>query len=282
MYGMFKSFSLNIKGVIHEYSGPQVMGIINVTPDSFYSISRTNMESDIQRRVEEMIGQGADFLDLGGYSSRPGAEYIAIDEEIRRLETGMKIIRKVSGSILVSVDTFRSKVAEHCIRDLGADIINDISGGSLDPFMYKTIAELKVPYILMHMRGTPATMSGMTVYDNVTADVIREISLKLRELRILGVSDVIIDPGFGFSKTLQQNFDLMRHLDSFATVLNEPLLVGISRKSMITKTLDCTPEEALNGTTVLNTIALSRGASILRVHDVRKAVETVKLYNLTT
>lgn len=258
------------------------MGIINVTPDSFYSISRTNMESDIQRRVEEMIGQGADFLDLGGYSSRPGAEYIAIDEEIRRLETGMKIIRKVSGSILVSVDTFRSKVAEHCIRDLGADIINDISGGSLDPFMYKTIAELKVPYILMHMRGTPATMSGMTVYDNVTADVIREISLKLRELRILGVSDVIIDPGFGFSKTLQQNFDLMRHLDSFATVLNEPLLVGISRKSMITKTLDCTPEEALNGTTVLNTIALSRGASILRVHDVRKAVETVKLYNLTT
>lgn len=279
---MFKSFSLNIKGVIHEYSGPQVMGIINVTPDSFYSISRTNMESDIQRRVEEMIGQGADFLDLGGYSSRPGAEYIAIDEEIRRLETGMKIIRKVSGSILVSVDTFRSKVAEHCIRDLGADIINDISGGSLDPFMYKTIAELKVPYILMHMRGTPATMSGMTVYDNVTADVIREISLKLRELRILGVSDVIIDPGFGFSKTLQQNFDLMRHLDSFATVLNEPLLVGISRKSMITKTLDCTPEEALNGTTVLNTIALSRGASILRVHDVRKAVETVKLYNLTT
>lgn len=279
---MFKSFSLNIKGVIHEYSGPQVMGIINVTPDSFYSISRTNMESDIQRRVEEMIGQGADFLDLGGYSSRPGAEDIAIDEEIRRLETGMKIIRKVSGSILVSVDTFRSKVAEHCIRDLGADIINDISGGSLDPFMYKTIAELKVPYILMHMRGTPATMSGMTVYDNVTADVIREISLKLRELRILGVSDVIIDPGFGFSKTLQQNFDLMRHLDSFATVLNEPLLVGISRKSMITKTLDCTPEEALNGTTVLNTIALSRGASILRVHDVRKAVETVKLYNLTT
>lgn len=282
MYGMFKSFSLNIKGVIHEYSGPQVMGIINVTPDSFYSISRTNMESDIQRRVEEMIGQGADFLDLGGYSSRPGAEYIAIDEEIRRLETGMKIIRKVSGSILVSVDTFRSKVAEHCIRDLGADIINDISGGSLDPFMYKTVAELKVPYILMHMRGTPATMSGMTVYDNVTADVIREISLKLRELRILGVSDVIIDPGFGFSKILQQNFDLMRHLDSFATVLNEPLLVGISRKSMITKTLDCTPEEALNGTTVLNTIALSRGASILRVHDVREAVETVKLYNLTT
>lgn len=282
MYGMFKSFSLNIKGVIHEYSGPQVMGIINVTPDSFYSISRTNMESDIQRRVEEMIGQGADFLDLGGYSSRPGAEDIAIDEEIRRLETGMKIIRKVSGSILVSVDTFRSKVAEHCIRDLGADIINDISGGSLDPFMYKTIAELKVPYILMHMRGTPATMSEMTVYDNVTADVIREISLKLRELRSLGVSDVIIDPGFGFSKTLQQNFDLMRHLDSFATVFNEPLLVGISRKSMITKTLDCTPEEALNGTTVLNTIALSRGASILRVHDVREAVETVKLYNLTT
>lgn len=236
---------------------------------------------DIRERVETMIRDGVDFIDIGGYSSRPGAEDVQENEEIRRLEKGLEIIRKISSTIPVSVDTFRSKVAETCIRSLGADIINDISGGTLDPEMFRVAAELKVPYILMHMRGTPSNMASLTHYDNVTAEIILDLSLKLRELRLIGVADVIIDPGFGFSKNLEQNFELMKHLDEFSELFDEPLLVGISRKSMITKTLDCQPDEALNSTTVLNTISLTRGASFLRVHDAKEAVEAVKLYNLT-
>lgn len=277
---MFAPFSLNLKGCLHIFSRPQVMGILNVTPDSFYSGSRTMSDSEIGHRVESMIADGADFIDVGAYSSRPGAADVSVEEEISRLRKGMSVLRKLAPEIPVSVDTFRASVAKVAIEELGADIINDISGGSLDPEMFATVAELKAPYILMHMRGTPATMQQFTDYDNVTADVILDLSSKLRQLRLLGVADVIIDPGFGFSKTAGQNFELMRNLSDFSS-LECPVLVGISRKSMITRTLDIEASEALAPTVALNAIALTKGAAFIRVHDVREAAQTVSLFNLT-
>lgn len=278
---MFQPFSLNIKGRLLEFTRPAVMGIVNITPDSFYQRSRTMDEGRIKARIETMIAEGADILDIGAYSSRPGADDVCVEEEISRLRKGMRILREVSGTIPVSVDTFRASVARIAIEEMGADIINDISGGEMDESMFETIAQLKTPYILMHMRGTPATMQQHCEYADVTADVIADLSLKLRRLRLLGVSDVIVDPGFGFSKTVGQNYKMMRDLDCFS-VLNSPLLVGISRKSMITKPLGITADKALAGTIALNAIALTRGASILRVHDVRSAVETRKIYELST
>lgn len=277
---MFAPFSLNLKGCLHIFSRPQVMGILNVTPDSFYSGSRTMSDSEIGHRVESMIADGADFIDVGAYSSRPGAVDVSVEEEISRLRKGMSVLRKLAPEIPVSVDTFRASVAKVAIEELGADIINDISGGSLDPEMFATVAELKAPYILMHMRGTPATMQQYTDYDNVTADVILDLSSKLRQLRLLGVADVIIDPGFGFSKTAGQNFELMRNLSDFSS-LECPVLVGISRKSMITRTLGIEASEALAPTVALNAIALTKGAAFIRVHDVREAAQTVSLFNLT-
>lgn len=277
---MFAPFSLNLKGCLHIFSRPQVMGILNVTPDSFYSGSRTMSDSEIGHRVESMIADGADFIDVGAYSSRPGAVDVSVEEEISRLRKGMSVLRKLAPEIPVSVDTFRASVAKVAIEELGADIINDISGGSLDPEMFATVAELKAPYILMHMRGTPATMQQFTDYDNVTADVIFDLSSKLRQLRLLGVADVIIDPGFGFSKTAGQNFELMRNLSDFSS-LECPVLVGISRKSMITRTLGIEASEALAPTVALNAIALTKGAAFIRVHDVREAAQTVSLFNLT-
>lgn len=277
---MFAPFSLNLKGCLHIFSRPQVMGILNVTPDSFYSGSRTMSDSEIGHRVESMIADGADFIDVGAYSSRPGAADVSVEEEISRLRKGMSVLRKLAPEIPVSVDTFRASVAKVAIEELGADIINDISGGSLDPEMFATVAELKAPYILMHMRGTPATMQQFTDYDNVTADVILDLSSKLRQLRLLGVADVIIDPGFGFSKTAGQNFELMRNLSDFSS-LECPVLVGISRKSMITRTLGIEASEALAPTVALNAIALTKGAAFIRVHDVREAAQTVSLFNLT-
>lgn len=277
---MFAPFSLNLKGCLHIFSRPQVMGILNVTPDSFYSGSRTMSDSEIGHRVESMIADGADFIDVGAYSSRPGAAEVSVEEEISRLRKGMSVLRKLAPEIPVSVDTFRASVAKVAIEELGADIINDISGGSLDPEMLATVAELKAPYILMHMRGTPATMQQYTDYDNVTADVILDLSSKLRQLRLLGVADVIIDPGFGFSKTAGQNFELMRNLSDFSS-LECPVLVGISRKSMITRTLGIEASEALAPTVALNAIALTKGAAFIRVHDVREAAQTVSLFNLT-
>lgn len=277
---MFAPFSLNLKGCLHIFSRPQVMGILNVTPDSFYSGSRSMSDSEIGHRVESMIADGADFIDVGAYSSRPGAVDVSVEEEISRLRKGMSVLRKLAPEIPVSVDTFRASVAKVAIEELGADIINDISGGSLDPEMFATVAELKAPYILMHMRGTPATMQQFTDYDNVTADVILDLSSKLRQLRLLGVADVIIDPGFGFSKTAGQNFELMRNLSDFSS-LECPVLVGISRKSMITRTLGIEASEALAPTVALNAIALTKGAAFIRVHDVREAAQTVSLFNLT-
>ena len=277
---MFQPFSLNIGGELREYSRPQVMGIINVTPDSFFKSSRTMDEDALASRIEKFIADGADFIDMGAYSSRPGAADVDPAEEIARLRVGMKVLRSIDPQIPVSIDTFRSEVARVAIEELGANIVNDISGGSLDQDMFRTVARLKVPYILMHMRGTPATMQSLTDYSDVTADVIADLSVKLRELHLLGVADVVVDPGFGFSKTTEQNFEMMRNLQQFE-VLGCPLLVGISRKSMITRTLDIDPADALAGTVALDAFALTQGAAFLRVHDVLEAVQTVKLFMKT-
>ncbi len=265
----------NIKGRLVIYERPLVMGIINLSPDSFYSGSRTSA-SEVMARAEAMLSAGADILDLGGYSSRPGALDISADEELHRLIPTLRELRANFPDTLISIDTFRASLAEACVAE-GADIINDIGGGDLDPDMFRTIARLKVPYVLMHMRGTPSDMNTLTDYRDVTADVLDNLAFKCDALHQLGVADVIIDPGFGFAKTLDSNYRLMAELSAF-TAIGCPILVGISRKSMIYKELGITPEESLTGTTALNMAALMQGADILRVHDVREAVETVKIY----
>lgn len=279
---MFNRFSLNLHGRLYVADRPQVMGILNITPDSFYSGSRTMRDREIAARIISMVEEGADMIDIGAYSSRRGAADVPMEEEIDRLRLGMRLLRDIAPEIPVSVDTFRAGVARVAVEELGADIVNDISGGDLDPDMWTTVAALGVPYILMHMRGTPSTMQQFVDYGDVTADVINDLSRKLRGLRLSGVADVIVDPGFGFSKTIDQNFEMMRNLRAFTLALDAPLLVGISRKSMIYKTFDTDPAETLNGTTVLNTIAISRGASILRVHDVKQCVEAVRLSLLSS
>lgn len=277
---MFKPFSLNIHGRLIEYDRPAVMGIINVTPDSFYAGSRTKAD-EIGRRVRSMIDDGADMIDIGAYSSRPGAAEVSESEEIDRLSEGMAALREAAPDAVVSVDTFRASVAKVAIEQMGADIVNDISGGDLDGRMFETVASLRVPYILMHMRGTPADMQTLTDYpDGITAEVLRDLSVKLRTLRLAGVSDVIVDPGFGFAKTLEQNYRLMADLPMFTEMLDAPVLVGVSRKSMVTRALGITAKDALNGTTVLNTIALLGGAQILRVHDVKACAEAVRIVSM--
>ncbi|MBR5787674.1 MAG: dihydropteroate synthase [Muribaculaceae bacterium] len=271
--------SINIKGSLHHFHKPWVMGILNVTPDSFFAESRTIETDDIRRRIDDLISQGADIIDIGGYSSRPGAPEVSTDEEYSRLARGLEAIRKYHPDTLISVDTFRADVARRCVSDWEADIINDISGGNLDAEMWPTVAELQVPYILMHMRGTPSSMQSLCDYNDVTADVIRDLAFKIDAMHQLGIADIIVDPGFGFAKDINQNYQLMAELDQFKQ-LNAPLLVGISRKSMIYRPLDITPQTAINGTTVLNTFALLHGANILRVHDVKETVEAVKIIDL--
>lgn len=271
-------FSLDIRGRLIEFGRPAVMAIINATPDSFYAASRTQGRAEIIGRVRKAIDEGADIIDLGAYSSRPGADEVSADEEMRRLEPAIGAVRSVSTDIPLSIDTFHAGVARRCISGLGADIVNDISGGTLDPAMFETVAELRAPYILMHMRGTPATMQSLCDYpQGVTTGVIAELAPRLERLSLLGVRDVIVDPGFGFSKTLDQNYTLLRDLEAFA-MLGRPVLVGVSRKSMITRQLGITADQALNATTVINTLALERGAAVLRVHDVRSAREAVDIY----
>lgn len=248
------------------------MGILNATPDSFYADSRALERDALRQRAEQLISEGADMIDVGAYSSRPGAADVSPAEEMRRLEAGLEAVRAVSADIPVSVDTFRAEVARKAVTAMGADIINDISGGNLDEGMLQAVLDTRAPYVLMHMRGTPATMQQLTDYNDVTADVIAELSAAVDRFSLAGANDIIIDPGFGFSKTLGQNYRMMRDLDAFG-VFRRPLLVGISRKSMITRLLDIPVSEALNGTTALNVIALQRGASILRVHDVAAACE---------
>ena len=252
------------------------MGVLNVTPDSFYSGSRAQTHADITRRARQLVADGADMLDIGAYSSRPGADDVSADEELRRLEAGLSAVREAVGyDIPISVDTFRADVARRAV-EWGADIINDISGGLLDEGMFETVADLHVPYILMHMRGTPATMQTMTDYTDVVADVIGELSHKLSRLEELGVADVIIDPGFGFAKTLDQNYRLLSQLDAFA-ILGRPVLVGMSRKSMLTRLLGIDATEALVPTAIVGALALERGAAILRVHDPREAAQAIAI-----
>ena len=272
----FKPYTLNLRGRLLSIDRPQVMGIINVTPDSFFSDSRVANRDSVIKRAKQMIQDGADMIDIGGYSSRPGACDVSPDEETERVLLGIEAIRSINNEIPISIDTFRASVAESAINS-GADIINDISGGNLDSDMFATVAKLNVPYILMHMRGNPTNMQTLTDYKNLTADIIYDLASKINALRLAGVSDTIVDPGFGFSKTLDQNYELLANLPSIADALNCPLLIGISRKSMITKPLAISPAEALNGTTAINTIALLNGASILRVHDVKEARQTIDL-----
>lgn len=268
--------TINIKGELFSLDRPVVMGILNVTPDSFFAGSRKRTEAEIAVRIEEILAQGGDWIDIGGYSSRPDATPVTADEEMRRLELGLEILRHDYPSVPVSVDTFRADVARCCVEKYGVAMINDISAGELDPEMFRTVADLKVPYIMMHMRGTPQTMASLTDYTNLMDEIMLYFAEKVRQLCLMGVSDLILDPGFGFSKTLEQNYELMAHLREFG-IFDLPILVGISRKRMIYQLLGGTPEESLNGTTALHTYALLNGADILRVHDVKEAVEAVRI-----
>lgn len=269
--------TINCKGQLIDLSTPKVMGILNVTPNSFYDGGKHFDEKLILQQVEKMLLDGATFIDIGGYSSKPNAEFVSEEEELQRILPVVQKVLKEFPAIIISIDTFRSKVAKETIES-GAAIINDISAGNLDEEMFETISNLSVPYIMMHMRGTPQTMQKMTHYEDIVKEMIFYFSEKVAKARSLGINDLIIDPGFGFAKTLEQNFEVLNKLEFFK-ILELPLLAGFSRKSMIYKTLDITAEFALNGTTVLNTISLLKGAKILRVHDVKEAAECVKLLN---
>jgi dihydropteroate synthase len=267
--------TLNLQGKLVDLSVPKVMGILNVTPDSFYGGSRFAEPLAILRQVEKMITEGADFIDVGGYSSRPNATDVSEVEELERVLPAIQSIQKEFPNAIISIDTFRAEVAKQAVLN-GASMINDISAGELDIKMLETVATLKVPYVAMHLRGTPQTMNQLTTYENLIKDITDYFHKKINQLHNLGIKDVVIDPGFGFAKTVDQNFELLNHLDYFQ-LLGKPLLVGLSRKSMIWRTLKTTPENALNGTTALHAVALMKGASILRVHDVKEAVETIRL-----
>ncbi len=267
---------LNIKGKLLSTQRPLIMGILNITPDSFFDGGKYEYTTEIQKRVREIVDEGADIIDIGAYSSRPGAVDISEEEEWNRLKRGLDVIFEEYDDAIVSVDTFRSGIATRAI-EAGAAIINDISGGDLDKDMFQTIAQLNVPYIVMHMQGTPQTMQDNPSYNNTISEIIFDLSKKIDTLRQYGVKDIIIDPGFGFGKLPNDNYSILNNLEKF-TIFELPILVGLSRKSMIYKTIDSTPDNSLNGTTVLNALALAKGANILRVHDVREAVECVKLY----
>ena len=267
--------TININGELIDLSTPKVMGIINVTPDSFYSGSRQQSIDEILKKADQMINEGAAFLDIGGYSSRPGADHISPEEELKRVIQPIEAINREFPEIIISIDTFRASVAKEAL-DRGAQMINDISGGDLDPKMFELVQSFQVPYILMHMRGTPQNMKERTEYADVVKEIIASISAKLNKLTKIGVNDILVDPGFGFAKTVDQNFEILSKLEALK-ILGRPLLVGLSRKSMIYKTLNVSPEETLNGTTVVNTLALLKGASILRVHDVKEASEAIEL-----
>lgn len=268
--------TLNLRGKLYSLCEPKIMGILNVTPDSFYAESRTSNEEYIAARVQQLMDDGADMIDIGGYSSRPGADDVSPEEEMNRLRRGLRVVRRLYPEVPISVDTFRADVARMCVEEEGADIINDISGGMMDRQMFRTVARLGVPYILMHMQGTPDTMQQAPHYDNLRREVMLYFAERIDRLCQMGAKDIIVDPGFGFGKTLEHNYELFHHLDDF-NLFNLPLLVGISRKSMIYKLLGGTPQTSLNGTTVLNTIALMKGAHILRVHDVKEAVEAKRI-----
>ena len=267
---------INVNGSLLDLSVPCVMGILNITPDSFYAGSRMQTEAEITARAQQILDEGAGIIDIGAYSSRPNAENVSPHEEMERLRMGLEILRKTRPGAVISVDTFRADVARMCVEEYGVAIINDIAAGEMDTDMFRTVAELNVPYIMMHMQGTPQNMQKHPHYDNLLKEVFLYFAQKVQQLRDLGMKDIILDPGFGFGKTVEHNYELLAHLEEFR-VFELPLLVGVSRKSMIYRLLGGTPQDALNGTTVLDTICLLKGADILRVHDVREAVETVKI-----
>lgn len=270
--------TLRINNQLTTLDRPLVMGILNVTPDSFFAASRTSATDaeQLRLRVRNMLDEGADIIDIGAYSTRPGADEVSADEEMRRLATALDIVRQEAPDAWLSVDTFRAEIAQNCVRDYGVNLVNDISGGTLDRAMFHTVARLGVPYVLMHLQGTPRTMQLNPHYDDPVAEVIEWLARRAQRLRELGAHDIILDPGFGFGKTLEHNYTLLDKLDYFHE-LELPILVGVSRKSMIYRLLETDPDRALNGTTVVNTIALLKGAHILRVHDVRAAVEAVRI-----
>jgi len=267
--------TINIRGKLMNFSVPKIMGILNITPDSFYDGGRYNSKDKIEQQTEKMIISGADIVDVGGYSSRPGAKDISIEDELNRVIPVIEIIKQKFPETIVSIDTFRSKVASEAIIS-GADIVNDISGGNLDSAMFETVSKHKVPYILMHMSGNPGNMMSKTNYENVTKDLCKYFSERIDKAKSCGINDIIIDPGFGFSKTTQQNYELLNNLEFFKE-FQRPIVVGVSRKSMIYKTLNTTPDKALNGSSVLHTISLMKGANILRTHDVKEALECIKI-----
>lgn len=274
------SISIRIKNRLLHLSSPLVMGILNVTPDSFYAESRTDTTDAIINRAQTILEEGGTIIDIGGYSTRPFAMEVSEKEELDRLSLALVIIRERFPDTIISVDTYRANIADHVIRNFGVDIINDVSGGTLDRHMDEVIAFHQVPYILMHMKGTPQTMQQFTNYKNLFHEVSLFFTKRIQELSELGVNDIIIDPGFGFAKTTKQNFELLRHLSQF-TLFEKPILVGLSRKSMLFKTLNIDPSHSLPATIAANTIALMSGASILRVHDVKEAVQTIKIYENT-
>ncbi len=271
-------YYINIDGRLMDVSVPQVMGILNVTPDSFYAGSRKQTLEEIASRARQILEEGATIIDLGAYSSRPGAEHITPDQEMARLAPALEVIRTNHPDAVISVDTFRAGVARRCIREYGAHIINDIAAGEMDETMFDVVAELNVPYIIMHMQGTPQTMQQAPRYENFMKEVFLYFAGKIDQLRSRGVKDIILDPGFGFGKTLDHNYELLSWLQEFS-VFELPVLAGVSRKSMITRLLGVTPDEALNGTSALHMVALEKGATLLRAHDVKEAVEVVKIYN---
>lgn len=271
--------TINIKGELWNLSQPVVMGILNATPDSFYNESRKQSESQIIERAHEIIEQGGSIIDVGAQSSSPKSPFLTKEEELERLRFALPVITREFPDAIISVDTFYGDVAKYCVQEQGVTLINDISGGEIDKTMFETIAQLNIPYILMHMRGTPQTMQSLTDYNNLQQEIFYYFSEKVARLHQLGVNDIIIDPGFGFSKTLEQNYEIMAWLADFH-IFKLPLLVGISRKSIIYRFLDETPNHSLNGTTVLNTFALMNGANILRVHDVKEAGEAIKIVGL--
>jgi dihydropteroate synthase len=271
------NLSINCNGKLVDLNTPKVMGVLNITPDSFYDGGRYKDAKSVLNQTEKLISEGATFLDIGAYSSRPGADFISENEELKRIMPVVELIQKNNPDVLISIDSFRAKVIRECVS-AGAVISNDISAGKLDPDMIKTVGELGVPYIMMHMRGTPQTMKNHTTYQHLINEIYAYFSKQIELARQHNITDIIIDPGFGFAKTLAQNYELLNQMEFFKN-LNCPILTGVSRKSMIYKVLGCTAEEALNGTTALNMVALMNGACILRVHDVKEAVECIKLFN---
>ena len=275
------NYNINVGGRLLDFRKPRVMGILNVTPDSFFADSRKQSERDIRDRAEQIVREGAAIIDVGAYSSRSGADDVSAKEEMERLRLGLSAVRNACPDAIVSVDTFRSDVARMCVEEYGVGIINDISGGEMDKDMFATVAKLGVAYVLMHMQGTPQSMQDCPQYGNVALEVARYLAERVQRLRDLGQKDIILDPGFGFGKTLRHNYELLESLDYIKDMAQLPLLVGVSRKSMVYKPLGISPEEALNGTTVLNTMALMKGADVLRVHDVKACAEAVELFMLT-